>query len=83
MEEVAVAAARGLTAGALEQAAAQQAQRLGEAQPCPNCGQLCPAGHDERPVQVRGGERQHREPVCHCPACRRDFFPSTAPPGVR
>jgi hypothetical protein len=24
-----------------------------------------------------------REPVCHCPACRRDFFPpaAAAPPG--
>ena len=39
MEEVAVAAARGLTAGALEQATAQQARRLGEALPCPRCGQ--------------------------------------------
>jgi len=83
MEEVAVAAARGLTAGALEQATAQQARRLGEAQPCPGCGQLCPVGHEERPVQVRGGEFQHREPACHCPACRRDFFPSTAPPRPR
>jgi hypothetical protein len=80
MEEVAVAAAHGLTAGALEQATAQQARRLGEAQPCPGCGQLCPVGHEERPVQVRGGEFQHREPACHCPACRRDFFPPTAPP---
>ena len=83
MEEVAVAAARGLTAGALEQATAQQARRLEEALPCPGCGQLRPVGHEERPVQVRGGEFQHREPACHCPACRRDFFPPTAPPRPR
>ena len=84
MEEVAIAAARGLTAGALEQATAQQAQRLGDAQPCPACGQLCPVGHEERPIQVRGGgDFRHRDPLCHCPACRRDFFPSAAPPRPR
>ena len=25
---------------------------------------------------VRGGTVTYDEPVCHCPACRRDFFPS-------
>jgi hypothetical protein len=84
MEAVAVAAARGLTAGALEQATAQQAQRLGDAQPCPACGQLCPVGHEERSIQVRGGgDFCHRDPVCHCPACRRDFFPPAALPPPR
>ena len=38
MEEVACAAARGLTEGALEAAATQQGQLLGEKQPCPHCG---------------------------------------------
>src|ERR1700726_3402208 len=35
MEEVAYAAAQGLTAGALETASSQQGQLLGEKQPCP------------------------------------------------
>jgi hypothetical protein len=81
LEEVAVAAARGLTAGTLEEATARQAQRLGDSQPCPTCGQLCPVAHEARTVFVRGGEFLHREPLCHCPACRRDFFPPTAPAG--
>jgi hypothetical protein len=42
MEQVAAAAAAGLTAGSLEEATRQQAQRLGAEQPCPACGCLCP-----------------------------------------
>ena len=55
MEEVASAAARGLTEGALEVAAAQQGQLLGEKQPCPQCGKLCTVGSAERPLHVKGG----------------------------
>ena len=43
MEQIAQAAARGLTAGTLEEATAQQAQLLGDHQPCPGCGRPCPA----------------------------------------
>ena len=78
MEAVAVAAAQGLTAGALEEATQQQAQHLGAQQACPACGRLCDVKHEERPVIVRGGQFVHREPLCHCPTCRRDFFPSTS-----
>ena len=31
---------------------------------------------EPRTIQVRGGTIHYDEPVCHCPACRRDFFPS-------
>jgi hypothetical protein len=80
MEQVAVAAARGLTAGALEEATSQQSQLLGSMQPCPQCAQPCPVDWDERPIQVRGGTTfQHREPECYCPTCRRAFFPSASP----
>jgi hypothetical protein len=78
MEEMAVAAAQGLTAGSLEEATAQQARQLGEKQACPQCGKLCGVDAEERPVQVRGGSFQHHEPVCYCPACRRSFFPSAS-----
>lgn len=78
MEEMALAAARGVTAGALEEATAQQAQQLGAEQPCPQCGHACPVGMDERPLKVQGGVFQHREPKCYCPTCRRDFFPSAS-----
>jgi hypothetical protein len=80
MEQIALAAATGLTEGTLQTLLEQQAQALGEQQPCPDCGRPCVLCRQERPLQVQGGQLQHREPVCHCPDCRRDFFPPTAPP---
>jgi hypothetical protein len=79
MEEMALAAARGLTAGALEEAIAQQAQQLGPEPPCPHGGHVGSVGSDERPLEGRGGTFPHREPKCYCPTCRRDFFPSASP----
>jgi hypothetical protein len=80
MEEVAIAAVRGLLAGTLEGATLQQAQALATPQPCPDCGRLCPLTTEERLVTVRGGTFCHREPKAHCPACRRDFFPAASLP---
>src|SRR5262245_41034272 len=79
MEQIAVVAMRGLAAGTLEAATAQQAAALGSHQPCPDCGQLCLVRHEGRTVTTRGGPFEHHEPVCHCTRCRRDFFPSTSP----
>jgi hypothetical protein len=79
MEQLAVAAASGLTEGTLEEATRQQAQRLDPELPCPACGRLCPVKREARPVVVRGGRFLHEEPACHCPACRRDFFPPAPP----
>jgi hypothetical protein len=78
LEQVADAAARGLTVGTLTALLEQQTQALPPQQPCPDCGQLCPVGHEPRPLVGHGGTVTYREPVCHCPACRRDFFPSAA-----
>jgi len=78
MEEVAYAAAQGLTAGALEEATIRQGEKLGEQQPCPQCHGLCPVTPEERPIQAKGGAFQLREPKCYCPTCRRDFFPSAS-----
>src|SRR5271156_3211369 len=79
MEDVGVAAMRGLLAGTLEAATEQQASQLGEQQACPDCGRMCPLRKEERPFVVRGGGSfEHHEPKAHCPACRRDFFPSTS-----
>jgi hypothetical protein len=78
MEEVASAAAQGLTEGALETATAQQGQLMGEQQPCPGCGRLCPVDSAERPLRAKGGTVALREPKCYCPTCRRDFFPSAS-----
>jgi hypothetical protein len=78
MEQVAAAAAAGLTEGTLTTLLEQQAHSLGNEQPCPACGRLCPVTSEDRPMTVQGGQLTLHEPVCHCPACRRDFFPPAA-----
>jgi hypothetical protein len=75
MEQVAQAAADGVSTSTLEVLLHQQAQRLGAQQGCPDCGRLCPVGFEDRPLAVQGGRITYHEPVCFCPACRRDFFP--------
>lgn len=82
MGQVAMAAVRGLLAGTLETATEQQGRKLGEQQPCPDCGRLCPVVTEERTVTTGGGPFEHHEPKAHCPACRRDFFPPTADSGT-
>jgi hypothetical protein len=80
MEQLATAAAQGLTEGTLTSLLEQHAQRLGEQQPCPDCGRLCVVRREPRDLHVRGGPLlRQSEPLCHCPDCRRDFFPPKAP----
>ncbi len=84
MEQLAQAAAAGLVEGTLQCLLQRQADALGEQQGCPACGRPCPLDYEERTVHVSGGvDLPYREPVCHCPDCRRDFFPPPppSPPG--
>jgi surfactin synthase thioesterase subunit len=60
-----------------------RAERLSEPQSCPTCGRQCPLLHRERPLETVDGPIELHEPVCHCPACRRDFFPSASSIGNR
>jgi hypothetical protein len=78
MEQIAQAAAAGLTEGTLQTLLQQQADALGPQLPCPDCGRPCSVRREVRPLAVRGGRLDQSEPVAHCPACRRDFFPPTA-----
>jgi hypothetical protein len=80
MEQIARAAATGLTEGTLQTLLEQQADALGERQPCPDCGRPCVVRREERSLQVQGAHLRQSEPVCHCPDCRRGFFPPAAPP---
>ncbi len=76
MEQIAAAAAAGLTEGTLGVLLEHRAQALDAEPPCPDCGRACAVTHEDRPLTVQGGTQVHlREPVCHCPTCRRDFFP--------
>jgi hypothetical protein len=76
LEQLAAAAAAGLTEGTLAAALEQQAQALGQQQPCPDCGRPCAIKRQARPLHTDSGQQvQYHEPFCHCPDCRRDFFP--------
>ena len=78
MEDVAARAAKAVVGGAVETMTGQQARQFGEQLPCPICGRMCPVKRKSRPITVRGGKSTLDEPVCHCLACRRDFFPSAS-----
>ena len=78
IENLAAFAAKQVVRGIVEQATAEQTEKLGQDHPCPGCGRSCRLEHRSRPIQVRGGEANLVEPVAHCSACRRDFFPSAS-----
>jgi hypothetical protein len=82
LEQIAQAAAAGLTEGTLQTLLERQAAALGEQQPCPECGRLCAVRRHRRPLRTRGAELQQNEPMSHCPDCRRDFFPPAADPAA-
>ena len=75
MEQIATAAAQGLTEGTLELLLQQQADKLADEQPCPDCGRRCPTKPHTRSLTARGAEVEQTERIAHCPDCRRDFFP--------
>ena len=62
----------------IETMADDQTQTLGSEHICPGCGRACQLECRSRPIQVRGGPAELKEPVAHCPTCRRDFFPSAS-----
>ncbi len=81
LESIAQAAAAGLVEGTLECLLQRQADALADQQPCPACGRLCPLTYEDRTVPVKGGVAlPYHEPICHCPDCRRDFFPPPPAP---
>jgi hypothetical protein len=83
MEQIATAAAQGLTEGTLTLFLQQQAEKLPDQQPCPDCGRLCPTEASQRSLTARGTRVEQVERVAHGPDCRRDFFPPTNAVGTR
>jgi hypothetical protein len=75
MEQIATAAAQGLTEGTLQLFLQQQAHKLTDEQACPDCGKLCPTEPHTRSLTAQGAEVEQLERIAHCPDCRRDFFP--------
>jgi hypothetical protein len=80
-EQIAHAAAQGLTEGTLQLLLEQQAGKLPTQQPCPHCGKLCPTEPHTRPLAAQGAEVQQVERIARCPDCRRDFFPPAGSSG--
>ena len=76
LESLAVDIGQAVVRGTIEEVLRGQFRRLGDHQPCPGCGRSCPVDKEPRTIPVRGGTVPDDEPVCRCPACRRDFFPS-------
>jgi len=65
-----------------EDFAAKQAELAEGPQPCPTCGRSCETEFRERKLTTVDGIIDLHEAVCHCSACRRDFFPSACPVGT-
>ena len=82
LESAGHALGRVVAQAATERLAIARAERLWEAQPCPTCGCSCAPVHRDRLLETIDGPIDMREPVCHCPACRRDFFPSASCAGT-
>jgi hypothetical protein len=78
IESLAVEVGQAVIRGTIEEALRTQLKLLGDHQPCPTCRCDCRVETVPRTIQIRGGTIRYDEPRCHCPACRRDFFPSAA-----
>ncbi len=76
LEQVGMTAARAVARGVIVDLLERKAALLGPEQPCPSCGRSCVVGRRPRSIEFWGGGVAYAEPKCHCPACRRDFFPS-------
>ena len=76
MERVAAVLAGGLTEGTLTAPVQQRNATVATEHPCPQCGAACRVDYEDRTLTIDTGHvLTLHEPVCHCPQCRRDFFP--------
>jgi hypothetical protein len=82
IEQVAMTAACAVAKGTIEELLEKKAGVLAAEQACPNCGRLCQVQRERRSIHFWGAEVEYLEPNCHCPACRRDFFPSASGPAA-
>jgi hypothetical protein len=83
LESAGHALGRAVAQATTERLAFSRAERLSGPQPCPACGRLCPIVSRKRKLETIDGPIELWEPVCSCPACRRDFFPSASRVGAR
>ncbi len=68
-----------LAAGTIDQTLQlRHAEHLAEVESCPECGRGCEVERRQGALQTRDGTVVLDEPVCHCGACERAFFPSAS-----
>jgi len=65
-----------LSVASLKRAVAEVAAASERTAACPHCGQQQRVEIEKRAVHGIDGSVELLEPRAHCPACRRDFFPS-------
>ncbi len=73
---------RAVAQATTERLALSRANRISGPQACPTCGRQCPLVKKDRQLETIDGPIELDEPVCHCSACRRDFFPSASGVGT-
>lgn len=76
LEQAAHGLGQELAKATQERAAREVAAECSFTSACPKCGQVCSVTQSRRTVTSLDGPVEILEPVAHCPACRRDFFPS-------
>lgn len=76
LEQAAHELGRQLSQTSQQRAAAEAAAQSGREAACPGCGRRWPTVLKKRTVASLDGPVELVEPAAHCPACRRDFFPS-------
>ena len=76
LECASLALGQRLSRVSLTRAVAEAAAESDVQAACPTCGEQRPVMTKSRTVQSVSGPIDAIEPVGHCPACRRDFFPS-------
>jgi len=76
LETVSHSLAQRLGCVSLSRAVREVAAACGTQAACPTCGKSGPVEMSQRTVTSLSGSIELMEPMAHCPACRRDFFPS-------
>lgn len=76
LEDASLSLGQRLTRTALKRAACEVAAEEVAEGACPTCGEVCQLTMESRTLHGIAGPVEILEPVGHCPACRRDFFPS-------
>ena len=83
LEQAGRAFGRQLSVASIRRAVREVAALSDTRASCPACDHECDVGLAKRTVHSLEGLVELLEPKAHCPACRRDFFPSAENAGAR